>query len=30
VIENIVGLSIKKGAAVVLDGLDVVERIDAP
>jgi 8-oxo-dGTP diphosphatase len=30
VIENVVGFSIKKGAAVVLDGLDVVDRIDAP
>jgi phosphohistidine phosphatase SixA len=30
VIENVIGFSIKKGAAVVLDGLDVVDRIDAP
>jgi len=30
VIENVVGFAIKKGAAVVLDGLDVVDRIDAP
>jgi 8-oxo-dGTP diphosphatase len=30
VIENVLGLSLKKGAAVVLDGLQIVERIDAP
>ena len=30
VIESIIGYSIKKGAAVVLDDLEVVERIDAP
>jgi phosphohistidine phosphatase SixA len=30
VIENVVGFSIKKGAGVVLDGLEVVERIAAP
>jgi phosphohistidine phosphatase SixA len=30
VIENVLGFSIKKGAGVVLDGLEVVDRIPAP
>jgi phosphohistidine phosphatase SixA len=30
VIENVLGRPLKKGAAVVLDGLDVVEEIPAP
>jgi phosphohistidine phosphatase SixA len=30
VIDNVIGFSIKKGAAVVLDGLNVVDRIEAP
>jgi phosphohistidine phosphatase SixA len=30
VIENVLGRSLKKGAAVVLDGLDVVEELAAP
>jgi phosphohistidine phosphatase SixA len=30
VIEKVLGYSLKKGAAVVLDGLDVVDKIKAP
>jgi 8-oxo-dGTP diphosphatase len=30
VIENVLGFPLKKGAAVVLENLEVVERIDAP